>query len=138
LIDGDGDQDEHSDCDLQPERVDTEETAAVVEHADDEGADECAHRSASGAEQAGTADDTGGNGLEFVTRSCGRDAVIEPRRKENPTESCEESGQGVNADEYRFDGNAGQPSRFFVRSHGVHIPTPGCLSEEDGSKDDDN
>jgi hypothetical protein len=69
LIQGHGGEDDEAFDDLLPERRDLHQDEAVVQHTNDEAAEDGAEHGAAPAAERGAADDDGGDGIEFVANA---------------------------------------------------------------------
>src|SRR2546429_7261651 len=95
LLDADGHRNERADDDLLPVRRDADQDQAAEYRRRDERAEHGARHASAAAEQAGAADDRGGNSGQFLAMPRGRRAGAQAEVAEQARDAGEEPGQQV-------------------------------------------
>ena len=100
-----------------------------------ERAEQGAEHGAPAAEEAGAADDDGGDALQVGVGDRVRAGGAGPADEDPGGEAVDRAGDDVDAEQDPVDADAGQPRGLRVVADGVHVPAPGGLAQ--GEADDD-
>ena len=108
---------------------------SVAEHADDEGADQAAPQHAAAAEQAGAADDDGGDRVEVGIDAGVRTGRVDASHQDPAGQRERGAGGDVDAQQHAPHRDAGEPRGLGVITHGVDVPAPGGLAQRERHHD---
>ena len=121
LVDQHRDDDDHADGDELPERLDVDEHQAVLDDGDDESAGDGAGDGARAAEQAGAADDHGGDRIEEQRLARLRRAGREAAGIEDAGKAGADRREQIELDRQALDVDAGAQRRGAVGAEGIGV-----------------
>src|ERR1700733_5411922 len=131
-VDGDGGEQDDRGPDVLRGGAQAEQLQAVVDHGDDDPAEDRAQHLAAPAEQAGAADDRGGDGVQDVVaaRDAGGDRA-EVGGVDDAHDARRQPAQREREDPDPAQVDAGSPGRLGVAADGVDVPAePGAAEQE--------
>src|SRR5882672_11935564 len=129
-VDVDSENDDDSNQQLLPENTDVHQVQAVAQKPHDEHAREYAEHRAAPAEEAGAADDHGGDRIKLCADSGVGKARIGAAREQERGQPGEEARHHINEEQNPLDADAAHARSLRISTDRIDVTTDGDLSEK--------